>query len=88
MANIKSAKKRVLIERERNQTNNSKKSEIRTEIKKLKTAIAENNVTEAEKLLSSVSSLLDSAARENVIHANNAARKKAHYSKLVENLKK
>ncbi len=87
MANIKSAKKRVVIERERNKKNNSQKSRLKTEIKKLRTLIAENNVEEAEKQYNVVTSTLDSAVSKNLIHKNSADRKKAHYAKKIENLK-
>ena len=82
MANIKSAKKRVLIERERRVANNSVKSEIKTYIKKFKADLAEN-VEKAAETYKTLSSKLDSAARENVIHQNSANRKKAHFAKML-----
>ena len=87
MANIKSAKKRVLIEKERRVQNNSVKSEIKTYIKKFKEALA-NDVDSAAEIYKQLVSKLDSAARENVIHANSAARKKAHFAKLLDDAKK
>ena len=87
MANIKSAKKRVLIERERNQANNSVKSEIKTYIKKFKADLAQD-VAKAEESYKVLSAKLDSAARENVIHQNSANRKKAHFAKLLDDAKK
>ncbi len=86
MANIKSAKKRVLIERERRVENNSVKSEIKTYEKKFKAALTVD-VKNAEELYKTLTAKLDSAARENVIHQNSANRKKAHYAKLLENAK-
>lgn len=87
MANIKSAKKRVLIEKERRVVNNSVKSEIKTYIKKFKETLA-NDVDSAAEIYKQLVSKLDSAARENVIHANSAARKKAHFAKLLDDAKK
>lgn len=87
MANIKSAKKRVLIEKERRVVNNSVKSEIKTYIKKFKEALA-NDVDSAAEIYKQLVSKLDSAARENVIHSNSAARKKAHFAKLLDDAKK
>lgn len=87
MANIKSAKKRVLIERERKVQNNSVKSEIKTYIKKFKADLAED-VAKAEETYKVLSAKLDSAARENTIHQNSANRKKAHFAKLLDNAKK
>ena len=86
MANIKSAKKRVLIERERKVRNNSVKSEIKTYVKKFKADLAED-VTKAEESYKTLASRLDSAARENIIHQNSANRKKAHFAKLLDNAK-
>ena len=86
MANIKSAKKWVLIERERRVENNSVKSEIKTYEKKFKNELAAD-AAKAEETFKVLSAKLDSAARENVIHANCANRKKAHYSKLLNDAK-
>lgn len=86
MANIKSAKKRVELEKERRVVNNSIKSEIKTYIKKFKEALS-TNVGEATKLYSVLVSKLDSAAGDNVIHKNSADRKKAHFAKLLDEAK-
>ena len=86
MANIKSAKKRVELEKERRVVNNSVKSEIKTYIRKFKEALS-TNVDEASKLYSVLVSKLDSAARENIIHKNSADRKKAHFAKLLDEAK-
>lgn len=86
MANIKSAKKRVLIEKERRVQNNSVKSEIKTYIRNFKTVLSED-VEKASEIYKTLVSKLDSAARENVIHANSANRKKAHFAKLLDNAK-
>ena len=86
MANIKSAKKRVELEKERRVVNNSVKSEIKTYTKKFKEALS-TNVEEASKLYSVLVSKLDSAARENIIHKNSADRKKAHFAKLLDEAK-
>ncbi len=86
MANIKSAKKRVLIERERRVENNSVKSEIKTYEKKFKADLAVD-VAKAEESYKQLASKLDAAARDNVIHQNSANRKKAHFAKLLDNAK-
>ena len=86
MANIKSAKKRVLIERDRRVENNSVKSEIKTYIKKFKAELAVDTA-KAEEVYKQLVAKLDSAARENVIHANSASRRKAHYAKLLNDAK-
>ena len=76
MANIKSAKKRILVTRKKTAENRSKKSELNTYIKKFKAA-------PSAELLSKVTSLLDKAVQDNIIHANKANRTKAKLAKLV-----
>ncbi len=88
MPNIKSAIKRVEVIERNNKQNRSVKSEINTFIKKFKSAIEAKNVAEAEELYKKVSGLLDSASKENVIHSNSASRKKAHFSKMLDDMKK
>ena len=88
MPNIKSAEKRVEIAKKNNLRNRAKKSEISTYVKKFKKAIAEKDLVSAESLLAKVSSLLDSASKDNVIHSNSASRKKAHFSKMLSDAKK
>lgn len=84
MPNIKSQKKRVLITRDENARNNSKRTAVKTVIKKYETAIAENKIDEAKELLKIVMSYIDSAKSDGIFKANNAARKKAKYSKMLD----
>lgn len=87
MPQIKSAKKRVLITEKKTAENRAIKSRIATYAKKFKLAVANKDVETSEVAFNDVVSLLDSAARANVIHANSANRKKAHYAKLLADLK-
>lgn len=87
MPQIKSAKKRVLITEKKTAANKAMKSKISTYAKKFKAAVAEKNVAAAEACYSEVVSVLDTAVKDNVIHANNANRKKAHYGKMLSGLK-
>ena len=88
MPNIKSAKKRVLVIEKKTAENKAIKSKISTFAKKFKVAVANKEVENAEKLYVEVVSLMDKAAADNVIHKNSANRKKAHYAKMLESLKK
>ncbi len=88
MPNIKSAEKRVKIIEKKTAQNKSVKSKISTYIKKFKAAIENKDVEVAEVAFGDVVSLLDKAASDNVIHKNNADRRKAHYAKLLDDLKK
>ena len=88
MNNIKSAEKRVKIIEKKTAENKSVKSKISTYIKKFKVAIENKDVQVAEVAFNDVVSLMDKAACENVIHKNSADRKKAHYAKMLDDLKK
>ena len=88
MPNIKSAEKRVKINKKKTAENKSVKSRLSTYIKKFKAAIANKDFQVAEIAYNDVISLLDKAASDNVIHKNNANRKKAHFAKLLDDLKK
>ena len=79
MANIKSAKKRVLIAEARRVKNAAARSRIRTAVKKYEASLqAGTNKEETAALLKEGISLLDKAARTNLIHRNAAARRKSH----------
>lgn len=82
MANIKSAKKRVLIAEARREKNAAARSRIKTALKKYEASLAAGvNKEETQALLVEVISLLDKAARTNLIHKNAAARKKSRLMK-------
>lgn len=84
MANIKSAKKRVLVTETKTAQNRMIKSALKTSIKKFEAAIVANNADEAKTLFVNVSKALDMAAQKGVVHQNMAARKK---SRLAAKLK-
>ena len=75
VANIKSQIKRIEISNEERLQNKSKKSRINTEIKKFRTALSEGKIDEAQSLLKSCTSLIDSARLDGVYHKNTASRK-------------
>ena len=75
MANIKSAKKRIEITKNRTVINKSKKTEIKTYIRKFEGALNEGNIAEARELIKVIDKKLKKAAQRNVIHDNAAARK-------------
>ncbi len=87
MANIKSAKKRILVIEKNHERNKAVKSKISTYTKKFKTAIAANDVVLSEKAYSEVTSILDSAVADGVIHANCAARRKSKFAKELDKIK-
>lgn len=88
MPNIKSAEKRVKVIEKKTLENKAVKSKILTYTKKFKAAVSSGDVAVSENALKEVVALLDKAVADNVIHANSANRKKAHYSKLLDDMKK
>ena len=87
MPNIKSAKKRVITSKKRNEINTSKKSRVRTAIKKYNAAIDAGDVALAEQLLPETQSIIDSAMSDGIFKANTAARKKATLMRSLDRLK-
>ena len=86
MANIKSAKKRILVAATRTARNKSIRSEVKTAIKKVEAAVAENNKAAAIENLKAATSVIEAAASKGVYHKNNAARKVSRLAKLVNGI--
>ena len=84
MPNIKSAKKRVLVNSKKTEQNKAIRSAVKTEIKKIDLLIKENKLEEAKAALSAAFAIIDSASTKNIIHANNAANKKAKLAKKLD----
>lgn len=83
MANIKSAKKRILVSRANAERNKAIKSGVKTSIKKVYAAIDANDKEAAKAALSAAISTIESAASKGVYHKNNAGRKVSRLTKLV-----
>ena len=81
---IKSAKKRVLQAKKAYDRNKHYGSRMRTMIKNI---IKETDAEKAEKMLPEAYSSIDVALKKNLLHRNNAARKKARIAKIVSHLK-
>ena len=77
MANIKSQKKRVLTNAKAHERNKAVKSEIKTAVKKVDTAVASGDAAAATTAAQHASRLLDRAATKGVIHKNQAANRKS-----------
>ena len=86
MANIKSAKKRILVNRTKAARNKSIKSAVKTSIKKVEAAVVAKDKEAAVAALANAISTIDKAATKGVYHKNNAARKVSRLSKAVNTL--
>ena len=82
MANIKSAKKRSLVSREEAARNKAFKSEMKTLIKKADLAIS-TNAADKEEAVKAAMIKIDQAVNRNILHKNNAARKKSAFAKKL-----
>lgn len=76
MPNIKSAKKRVIVNQTKAQRNKSANTALKTAIKKANAAIAANAADKAD-AVKAAEKKIDQAAAKGLIHKNNAARKKS-----------
>lgn len=83
MANIKSAKKRILVNKTKADRNKSIKSAVKTSIKKVEAAVTAKDKEAAAAALQNAISTIDKAASKGVYHKNNAARKVSRLSKAV-----
>lgn len=75
MANIKSAKKRILVNRTKADRNKAIKSEVKTAIKKVLATVEAGDKEAAQAALTAATKTIEIAASKGVYHKNNAARK-------------
>ena len=83
MANIKSAKKRILVTKTKTEKNKSIKSAVKTACKKVYAAIESGDKAAANAALVEATSVIEKAATKGVYHKNNAARKVSAIAKAV-----
>ena len=79
MANIKSAKKRILVNRTKADKNKAIKSGVKTAVKKVTAAVAANDKEAAK-------SAIDKATSKGVFHKNTAARKVSRLAQTVNKM--
>ena len=77
MANIKSAKKRILVNETKAARNKAIRSKVKTAIKKVEAAVAAGDKAAAQAALVVATTEIDKACTKGVYHKNNAARKKS-----------
>ena len=83
LANIKSAKKRILVNETKAERNKSIRSAIKTYTKKVEAAVEANGKEAAASALKVASTEIDKACSKGVFHKNNAARKISRLTNLV-----
>ena len=83
MANIKSAKKRILVNETKAARNKAIRSKVKTAIKKVEAA---GDKAAAQAALVAATTEIDKACTKGVYHKNNAARKVSRVSKAVNSI--
>ena len=86
MANIKSAKKRILVSRTRTERNKAIRSGVKTAIKRVYATIEAGEKETAKTELIAATKTIEMAASKGVYHKNNAARKVSRISKAVNEM--
>ncbi len=87
MANIKSQKKRIRTAEKARMRNRAVRSELKTLVKHVRTAVEEGDAEAAQAAASRAYKRLDQAASKGIIHKNQASNRKSGVQKLVNSLK-
>lgn len=83
MANIKSAKKRILVAETKAARNKAIRSKVKTYVKKVEAAITAGDKAAAQAALLVATSEIDKACTKGVYHKNTASRKVSRLAKAV-----
>ena len=86
MANIKSAKKRILVNQAKALQNQMVKSQLKTTIKKFTSAVEAGNKAEAEVAYKAAVKKVDQAVAHGLLHKNNAAHKKSQFTLMLNKM--
>ena len=86
MANIKSQIKRIATNQKAHDRNKAVKSELKTHIRAVRTAVTAGDKDKAAAALAVAAKKLDKAASKGVIHKNQAANRKSAIAKQVNAL--
>ena len=84
MANIKSAKKRIVTSQKRAAKNKAVKSGVKTAVKKVLVAVEAKDAAAAAAAFEHAKSIIDKAASKGVLHKNTAARKVSRLAAAVK----
>ncbi len=87
MASSKSAKKRIRTSERDRQQNQAVRSKVRTYIKNVLAAVDAKDEAKVKELAPAALSEIDKAASNQVLHPNNAARKKSRLQRHIAAMK-
>ncbi|VAX76363.1 30S ribosomal protein S20 [Buchnera aphidicola] len=83
MANINSSKKHAILSEQRRKNNSSKRSQVKTFMKKIYKFIKEKKKEKAIQIFYVLQSIIDRYSLKGVMHANKAARYKSKIMKDI-----
>ena len=83
MAHHASALKQMRQSEKRRARNRKNLSQLKTQVKKLRAAIADGNAEAAKMLLPETEAVIDKAAKKGVVHDNAASRYKSRLARKV-----
>ena len=86
LANIKSAKKRILVNETKAARNKAIRSRVKTSIKKVEAAVTANDKAAAQAALIEAIAEINKAASKGVYHKNNSSRKISRLTKAVNKI--
>jgi small subunit ribosomal protein S20 len=86
LANIKSAKKRILVTRTKAEKNKAIRSSVKTAMKKVFAAVEAGDKAVALAELAAATKTIEMAGSKGVYHKNNVARKVSRMSKAVNEM--
>lgn len=86
LANIKSAKKRILVNETKAARNKAIRSKVKTSIKKVDAAVEAGDKAAAQAALTAATTELSKAASKGVYHKNTSSRKISRLTKAVNKL--
>ncbi|MEE2998528.1 MAG: 30S ribosomal protein S20 [Pseudomonadota bacterium] len=86
MANIKSAKKRIIQTERRTAVNRNRRSDMRTHVKIVEKAIEKGDAVAAQSAFKEVEPRLMRSAQKGLLHRNTAARKLSRLSNKLKGL--
>ncbi|MFW5979128.1 MAG: 30S ribosomal protein S20 [Halanaerobium sp.] len=83
---IKSAKKRVKVTEKKTAQNKEWKERLKNAIKDMEKAVEAGDKEAAAEQLKETKKVIDKAVTRNILHKNNAARKKSRLTKMYNNM--
>ena len=86
MANIKSAKKRIVVNQTKADRNKAIKSGVKTAVKKVVAAIEANDKAAAQEAFVAATAVIDKATTKGVYHKNTASRKVSRLAQAINKM--